>query len=111
MIDSLKPNQIFVFGANGNGNHGAGAAKFALEKGWTCSGHSRGLQMQSFAIDTMSGSEIFSRDLADLKDVAESRPELEFLLTAVGQGIAGYTRDEALALMPEMPSNVKKIGW
>lgn len=111
MITELKPNQIFVFGANSRGIHAGGAAKFAHDKRWTRHGHSRGLLWQSFAINTMDGMREIEQGLLDLKITAEHNPGLEFLLTPIGQGIAGYNSEQINGLMPTMPSNVIKIGW
>lgn len=109
MITSLKPNQIFVFGSNLQGHHMGGAARQAYDKKWTKWGHSSGLMWQSFAIDTMSGKDIFRTGLYDLAITARKNPNLEFLMTPVGTGIAGYTIEELEEMMPDMPSNVIKL--
>lgn len=109
MITELKPNQIFVFGANSQGSHGAGAAKQAYDSGWTKTGHSEGLIWQSFAIDTMGTREVFIMGLQDLAITAIKNPALEFLMTPVGTGIAGYSIQELEEMMPDMPSNVIKL--
>lgn len=110
MVEELKPNQIFVFGSNAQGSHGGGAARFAYDKRWTRYGHSEGLLWQCFAIDTMSGKNKIELGLQDLVTTARHNPLLEFLLTPIGQGIAGYSRQDIEELMPEMPSNVVKVG-
>ena len=51
-IVKLRPNQIFVFGSNPEGRHGAGAAKFALRHCGARYGQGRGLQGQSYALPT-----------------------------------------------------------
>jgi len=106
MITELKDNQIFCFGSNGQGIHGGGAAKFAYDKGWTHTGHAHGLSWQSFAIDTMDGLEVFKNDLGHLAVTARHNPSLTFYLTAVGTGIANYSKQEVMDIMPEMPDNV-----
>jgi ribA/ribD-fused uncharacterized protein len=50
-IKELKENQIFVFGSNPQGRHGAGAAKAAMSFGAKY-GVGRGLQGQSYALIT-----------------------------------------------------------
>lgn len=50
-IKELKENQIFVFGSNPSGIHGAGAAKAAVEFGAQY-GVGRGLQGQTYALIT-----------------------------------------------------------
>ena len=51
-IYKLNPNQIFVFGSNTQGRHGAGAAKIAVEKFGAIYGVASGRQNQSYAIIT-----------------------------------------------------------
>jgi len=109
IITELKPNQVFVFGANAEGNHGAGAAKQAYDNGWTKSGHSKGLMWQSFAINTMSGKDVMETGLEDLAITAYKNPALEFLLTPVGTGIAGYSPQELEEMLPDFPDNVIKL--
>lgn len=50
-IKELKENQVFVFGSNPQGRHGAGAAKAAMEFGAKY-GIGRGLQGQTYALIT-----------------------------------------------------------
>ena len=52
-IDSLKPNQVFVFGSNSAGAHYGGAARTAVQKFGAIMGQGEGLQGQSYAIPTM----------------------------------------------------------
>ncbi|CAM0077249.1 hypothetical protein VPHK391_0084 [Vibrio phage K391] len=51
VITHLEPNQVFVFGSNPEGRHGAGAAKHAMKFG-AIYGVGRGLQGQTFALIT-----------------------------------------------------------
>ena len=51
-ITSLKKNQIFVFGSNEAGIHGAGAARLANKKFGAMWGVGFGLTGQSYAIPT-----------------------------------------------------------
>ena len=52
MITSLKDNQVFVFGSNPEGRHGAGAAKTAKDKFGAKYGQGEGIQGQSYALPT-----------------------------------------------------------
>ena len=54
-IDSLKENEIFVFGSNLAGMHGGGAARIARLHFGAVMGQGIGLQGQSYAIPTMQG--------------------------------------------------------
>ena len=90
-IDSLKPNQIFVFGSNSAGAHYGGAARTAVQKFGAIMGQGEGLQGQSYAIPTMGT--VGETEVAVLNFIAfaKEHPELTFLVTQIGCGIAGYT--------------------
>lgn len=105
-IDTLQPGQIFVFGSNASGAHGAGAACTAYEKFGAVWGQASGLQGQSYGIDTMSGRETMAREAAEFANFARQHPELTFLLTPVGCGIAGYTPAEVAPLFAGCSENV-----
>ena len=96
-IDVLKPGQIFVFGSNEAGLHLGGAARTALECFGAVYGQGVGLQGNSYAIPTMNLSlPIIKGYVQDFIQFADMHPELTFLVTRVGCGIAGY-RDEDIA--------------
>ena len=94
-IDSLLPNQIFVFGSNALGYHTGGASGTARKKFGAVWGQAEGLQGQSYAIPVDFGRNI--RKDNEVKDAvsrfitfAKQHPELFFYVTRVGCGIAGY---------------------
>ena len=106
MITELKPNEIFVFGSNGIGAHAGGAAKTAHDKFGYPMGVSTGIVGQAYGIDTMGRKDKMIEDIGHFVQTARCLPALTFYLTPIGQGIAGYSRDEILAILPDMPSNV-----
>lgn len=73
-IESLEPHQVFVFGSNAQGSHGAGAARFAYERFGAEWGQGSGLQGQSYAIDTMSGLPVLEREIAAFLAFAAAHP-------------------------------------
>ena len=105
-IDSLAPGEIFVFGSNASGAHGRGAAQFAYERFGAVWGQSEGLQGQSYGIDTMSGLLVFEEQAGRFLEFARKHPELRFLVTEVGCGIAGYTPDQVAGFFRGAPDNV-----
>jgi hypothetical protein len=105
-IESLEAGEVFVFGSNASGAHGGGAARFALDRFGAVWGQSEGLQGQSYGIDTMSGLAVFEEQAGRFLDFARSHPELRFLVTEVGCGIAGYTSDEVAGFFAGAPANV-----
>jgi len=90
-IDHLKKGQIFVFGSNIQGHHGGGAARVAMEKFGAVYGQGDGLQGQSYAISSMEGLDNMKQHVDDFVQFAKQHPELTFLVTRIGCGIAGYT--------------------
>ncbi|MDY0909587.1 A1S_2505 family phage non-structural protein [Microbacterium sp. CFBP9034] len=104
-IESLAPNEVFVFGSNGSGAHGGGAAKFALDRFGAVWGQSEGLQGQSYGIDTMSGLAVFEEQARRFLAFAGEHPELRFLVTEVGCGIAGYTPSQVAGFFAGAPAN------
>ena len=96
-IDDLQESQIFVFGSNDMGHKDGGAARIALEKFGAVYGQGRGLQGRSYAIPTMTGSlAAIAREVDEFIMFADSHPDLTFLVTRIGCGIAGW-RDEDIA--------------
>ncbi len=96
-ITELKENEIFVFGSNLQGMHGGGAARLAYEKFGAIWGQGVGLQGQSYGIPTMHGGvDAIKPYVDDFIEFAKSHPELTFLVTRIGCGIAGF-RDEEIA--------------
>lgn len=114
-ITSLQPNEIFVFGSNLKGMHGGGAAYVAYRKFGAIMGQGVGLQGQSYAIPTMQGGVETIRPYVDEFILfAKEHPDLTFLVTRIGCGIAGFTDDEIAPLF-EQAHDVENIvlppGW
>lgn len=98
-ISELKPNEIFVFGSNLAGAHGGGAARVAMNKFGAVWGQGVGLQGQSYAIPTMHGGVPRIQPYVDEFVIfAEEHPEMNFLVTPIGCGIAGFTPEEIAPL-------------
>ena len=98
LINALEPNEIFVFGSNIRGMHMGGAARVAYNKFGAEWGNGEGLQGQSYALPTMEGFENIKIAVEHFCDCAKVHPELHFLVTPVGCGIAGYTANEIAPL-------------
>ena len=92
-ITHLEPNQIFCYGANAAGIHGAGAAKLALK--WGAKMYEYGLNGQTYGIPTKD-RQIYTLPLDKIQlhvnvflSFAFSHQEYEFLVTKIGTGLAG----------------------
>lgn len=94
-ITTLAQNQIFVFGSNPMGFHDKGAAKLARGRFGAVQGRAVGMQGQSYAIPTQ-GSDfrtplpiaVVQSHVNDFIAYAKAHPELEFLVTKIGCGLA-----------------------
>ena len=101
-IDSLKENEIFVFGSNLAGMHGGGAARIARLHFGAVMGKGVGLQGQSYAIPTMQGGvETIRPYVDDFIAYAKRHPEKHFLVTPIGCGIAGFEAEDIAPLFEE----------
>lgn len=101
-IQQLAPGQIFVFGSNLAGMHGGGAARAARLYFGAKMGQGVGLQGQSYAIPTMQGGvETIRPYVDDFIRYAKAHPELTFLVTRIGCGIAGFDADDIAPLFEE----------
>lgn len=114
-ITELGENEVFVFGSNLAGAHGGGAALLAYRKFGAIWGQGVGLQGQSYGIPTMHGGVDAIKPYVDeFIEFAKTRPELTFLVTRVGCGIAGFTNEEISPLFAkahEVENIVLPSGW
>jgi hypothetical protein len=102
---------IFVFGSNLAGRHGAGAALYALKNRGAILGQGEGLQGESYGIPTKD-EWIRTRGLVEIEksvmvflEFARLHPELTFYVTPIGCGLAGYKRAQIKPMFEGMPSN------
>ena len=97
MISELGENEIFVFGSNLAGMHGGGAARVAFRYFGAEWGKGVGLYGRTYAIPTMQGGvNTIKPYVDDFIVFAKNHPELTFLVTRIGCGIAGF-RDKDIA--------------
>lgn len=96
IITELKENQVFVFGSNRAGRHGKGAALIALRKFGAKNGQGIGIMGQSYGIPT-KGRKLDVLPLLAIEIqvnrfllFADKNRHLEFLVTPIGCGLAGY---------------------
>jgi len=116
MITELKPNEVFVFGSNLAGRHGAGAALMAREKFGAEYGVGHGPTGQCFAIPTKDHRmkvlplEEIGVYVQDFLLYAWKHPEKKFLVTLIGCGLAGYKPESIRPLFQlaavDIPYNV-----
>ena len=100
IIKVLDKWEIIIFGSNKDGNHDGGLAKKCKDGFNAEQGVSTGHTGQCFAINTMSGLDIFKEGLMDLKN--NIIPGKIYLMTKIGCGIAGYSTNEVKKLIQEV---------
>lgn len=130
-IIELKPNQVFVFGSNPEGRHGAGTAKLAIQWGAKY-GQGRGLQGQTYGLVTKNlkagykekstgivydkvgfksvTSDQIKDNIKELYDVARQQSDKEFLVAYTGGGmnLNGYTSQQIAHMFAsfDIPENM-----
>lgn len=108
-IIHIEDNEVFVFGSNLAGSHGGGAARLAYNRFGAVWGQGVGLQGQSYAIPTMHGGVDAIKPYVDeFISFTKLHPELIFLVTKIGCGIAGF-KDEEIAPLFEAAIDVENI--
>lgn len=112
MIETLAEGQVFVFGSNEAGRHGAGAARQAAKEFGAEYGVGEGRTGRCYAFPTLD-HRFQQRSLAQLERSRDllyvacaEAPHLEFLLTKVGCGLAGFDEATMRALFTVAPSNL-----
>ena len=114
MEHTWQKDEIFVFGSNLKGIHGAGAAAYAREHCGAQLGVGVGLTGRSYAIPTCKypGVALPLHLVKTFVDnfilFAECYPELKFFLTKVGCGIAGFSESDIAPLFKNAPTNVRR---
>jgi hypothetical protein len=103
-ISHLEDNEVFVFGSNEAGIHGAGAARLAFEKFGAVWKIGVGHEGKTYAIPTKDYV-IKTLDLIEIKDYvnefliyAEKNPDFTFLVTKIGCGLASYKEEDIAPL-------------
>lgn len=101
-IETLKDNEIFVFGSNLAGMHGGGAAALAYRRWGAVWGQGVGIQGQCYAIPTMHGGVDKIKPYVDeFIEYARNHSEYDFLVTEIGCGIAGFVPADIAPLFAE----------
>jgi hypothetical protein len=112
LITHLLPGEIIVVGTNEFGFHAGGAAAYANKHFGLRWGVGEGLSGKTYALPTMEGIAAFAQAAMKFQMYAELSPDLTFLLTKVGCGIAGYDEKLIMDLFANSPANViLPEGW
>jgi hypothetical protein len=105
--------QIFVFGSNLAGRHGAGSAREAVRSHGARYGRAFGRQGNAYAIPTKDEN-LRSLPLIQILayvtvfiEYARDHSDLTFNVVAIGCGLAGYTPHEIAPMFTDAPDNVR----
>lgn len=113
----LEPNEIFVFGSNLAGRHGAGAAKFARDYlgaeygiGYKFTGRTYALPTKDINLKTLPLEEV--KEYVKLFQVhASTYLNYSFIVTKIGC-LTGYKDHKIVPLFKGSPSNCKfHLDW
>jgi hypothetical protein len=109
---------VFVFGSNVAGRHGAGAALQAVQYWGAQEGFGSGRTGMAYAIPTKTRSlgvrslELIEFDVLVFCCYAEENPQLRFLVTDIGCGLAGYKDAQIKPFFKDAPRNcLLPEGW
>jgi len=109
--DMNDGESVFVFGSNTAGRHGAGAALYAKKNWGAINGIGQGIQGMSYAIPT-KGRNLEVLSLAEIEqsvkrfiEYASQNPQLLFLITPIGCGLAGYSPKDIAPMFKSTPLN------
>lgn len=110
--------RIFVFGSNLAGRHGAGAAKEARLKHGAVYGEGIGRTGNAYAIPTLDGQlrklqlNRIRSHVIEFRHYAKDHPELEFYVTRIGCGLAGFHDNHIAPMFHSLPSNcILPVEW
>lgn len=109
--------EIFVFGSNLAGRHGKGAALTAKKYYGAIYGIGEGRQGESYAIPTKD-IDLKTLPLSRIKlyidkfiIYAQTHPELDFRVTRIGCGLAGYDDTDIKPMFQGAPDNCRLPGF
>jgi hypothetical protein len=110
-MSATYEREIFVFGSNTAGIHGAGAARFAVKNHGAIYGQGFGLQGNSYAIPTKDDKiktlplDVIAKYVDEFIFYASYHFDWKFKVTAIGTGLAGYTAQQIAPMFRYAPIN------
>ena len=111
-ITKLGPYEIFVFGSNEAGIHGAGAARVANKifgaefgKGFGRTGQTYAIPTKDHMIRTLPLNKI-KKYVGNFIEESKNYSYLTFLVTEIGCGLAGYSPREIAPFFIGAPENI-----
>ena len=113
VLNNFTMRKIFVFGSNLAGRHGKGAALYARQHHGAVYGQGVGLQGDSYAIPTKD-RRLKTLPLPEIQERVDMfltfaclHDEMQFEVTAIGCGLAGYLPEQIAPMFRGAPDNCK----
>lgn len=109
--EARNRHKIFVFGSNLSGRHGKGSALHAKRYYGAKTGVGFGRTGNAYAIPTKDSSfnqlplKTIREYVTEFLRYASEHPELEFLVVAIGTGLARYSHEDIAGMFINAPSN------
>lgn len=110
-------DRIFVFGSNTAGIHGAGAALDAKKyfgaiqgQGVGRTGNAYALPTKDWYIQTLPLS-VIKGNVTEFLKYQHCNPNLEFLITSTGTGLAGYKVEEIAPMFKGVKNSLMPESW
>jgi len=106
-------SDVFVFGSNLAGRHGKGAARDAVAMHGAIYGRGVGMQGNSYAIPTKDFNlrslplPAIAGYVQNFLAFARMHQNMNFQVTAIGTGLAGYTANHIGPMFRNAPANCK----
>jgi hypothetical protein len=110
--------EVFVFGSNEAGRHGAGSALKAYREYGAIYGQGNGIQGSSYGIPTKDAT-LNALPIAKIEKYvkqfiryAELNPDVNFRVVRIGCGLAGFTDEQIAPLFAGAPAHcILPAGW
>jgi hypothetical protein len=108
-IKELQAGEVFVYGANEGGIHGAGAAKLAMKWGarfgkYGFAGQTYGIPTKDKNIQTLPLDKI-AKHVSLFLEFARFNKHMTFLVTKIGCGLAGLSVEDIAPMFKNAPVN------
>lgn len=109
--------RIFVFGSNMSGVHGAGAALHAKKYFGAVLGQGNGRTGMAYAIPTKDHRiqtlplPMIKKYVDEFLSYQKAHPDLEFVITPVGTGLAGYKTKDIAPMFKGVQNSLLPESW
>ena len=90
-VETLQPNEVFVFFSDPNGLHMNTTARYAVKHVGAIIGQGAGMQCQCYAIPISNSMPFILRNIQDFIQYATQHPEKKFVVTPISCELGQYS--------------------